>query len=96
MALRRTLGVTDLTLLVIGNVIGSGIFIVPANVLTQTGGSVTAASLVWLIGGILSLLGALSYGELASMDRGSGGSTASFGTRSDAFPRSCTGGRSSS
>jgi APA family basic amino acid/polyamine antiporter len=71
--LRRTLGTTDLTLLVIGNVIGSGIFIVPSVVLRQSGGSITAASLVWLAGGVLSLLGALSYGELASMDRKSGG-----------------------
>lgn len=71
--LRRTLGTTDLTLLVIGNVIGSGIFIVPSVVLRQSGGSVTVASIVWLIGGVLSLLGALSYGELASMDRKSGG-----------------------
>lgn len=73
MSLRRTLGTTDLTLLVVGNVIGSGIFIVPSTVLRQSGGSVTVASLVWLVGGILSLLGALSYGELASMQRGSGG-----------------------
>ncbi len=71
--LRRTLGTTDLTLLVIGNVIGSGIFIVPSVVLRQSGGSVTVASIVWLVGGVLSLLGALSYGELASMDRKSGG-----------------------
>lgn len=73
MALRRTLGTTDLTLLVIGNVIGSGIFLVPSDILRQTGGSVTAASLVWLIGGLLSLLGALSYGELGSMENSSGG-----------------------
>jgi APA family basic amino acid/polyamine antiporter len=72
MSLRRTLGTTDLTLLVIGNVIGSGIFIVPSSVLRQSG-SVTAASLVWLVGGLLSLLGALSYGELGSMERRSGG-----------------------
>jgi len=71
--LRRTLGMTDLTLLVIGNVIGSGIFIVPSVVLRQSGGSVAVASAVWLTGGLLSLLGALSYGELSSMDRKSGG-----------------------
>lgn len=73
MPLRRTLGTVDLTLLVIGNVIGSGIFLVPSEVLRTTGGSVTAASLVWLLGGGLSLLGALSYGELAAMEGGSGG-----------------------
>lgn len=71
--LKRTLGTTDLTLLVIGNVIGSGIFLVPSSVLRQSGESVTIASAVWLVGGILSLLGALSYAELGAMDRGSGG-----------------------
>lgn len=72
-ALKRTLGTTDLTLLVIGNVIGSGIFLVPSSVLRQSGGSVAVASSVWLVGGVLSLLGALSYAELGAMDRGSGG-----------------------
>lgn len=71
--LKRTLGTTDLTLLVIGNVIGSGIFLVPSTVLRQSGESVTVASAVWLVGGILSLLGALSYAELGAMDRSSGG-----------------------
>ncbi len=72
-SLKRTLGTTDLTLLVIGNVIGSGIFLVPSAVLRQSGESVAIASAVWLVGGILSLLGALSYAELGAMDRGSGG-----------------------
>jgi len=71
--LKRTLGTTDLTLLVIGNVIGSGIFLVPSSVLRQSGESVTVATMVWLVGGVLSLLGALSYGELGAMDKGSGG-----------------------
>jgi APA family basic amino acid/polyamine antiporter len=59
-------------LLVIGNVIGSGIFLVPSVVLAQSG-SVRTAMLVWLGGGLLSLFGALSYGELGAMDPGSGG-----------------------
>ena len=71
--LKRTLGTTDLTLLVVGNVIGSGIFLVPSSVLRQSGESVTVAMSVWLVGGVLSLLGALSYGELGAMDKGSGG-----------------------
>jgi basic amino acid/polyamine antiporter, APA family len=73
MSLRRTLGTTDLTLLVIGNVIGSGIFIVPSAVLRESGGDPGIASLVWLLGGVLSLLGALCYGELSAMQRGTGG-----------------------
>jgi basic amino acid/polyamine antiporter, APA family len=71
--LARTLGTRDLTLLVVGNVIGSGIFLVPSSVLAQSGESVTVAMTVWLIGGLLSLLGALSYGELGAMDNGAGG-----------------------
>jgi APA family basic amino acid/polyamine antiporter len=70
--LRRTLSTWDLTLLVIGNVIGSGIFIVPSTVLRQSG-SVNIALIVWLVGGILSLFGALSYAELGAMDQGAGG-----------------------
>jgi APA family basic amino acid/polyamine antiporter len=71
-SLRRSLGTWDLTLLVIGNVIGSGIFIVPSTVLRQSG-SVNVALAVWLVGGILSLFGALAYAELGAMDEGSGG-----------------------
>src|SRR2546425_8687187 len=71
--LERTLGLRDLILLIIGTVIGSGIFIVPGAVLRQTSGNVTLAMLVWLAGGILSLLGALTYGELSAMNPKVGG-----------------------
>jgi basic amino acid/polyamine antiporter, APA family len=71
-SLRRTLGTADLTFLVIGNVIGSGIFLVPSTILDQTG-SVRVALVVWFIGGALSLFGALSYAELGAMDGTSGG-----------------------
>ena len=71
--LTRTLGLKDLVLLIIGTVIGSGIFIVPGAVLRQTNGSITLAMLVWLAGGILSVLGALTYGELSAMNPKAGG-----------------------
>jgi APA family basic amino acid/polyamine antiporter len=71
-SLRRTLGTADLTFLVIGNVIGSGIFLVPSTILNQTG-SVRVALIVWFVGGALSLFGALSYAELGAMDGSSGG-----------------------
>ncbi len=71
--LRRVLTRTDLILIVVGTVIGSGIFVVPGAVLRQTGGSVGIALLVWFLGGVLSLLGALTYGELGAMDPRSGG-----------------------
>ena len=70
--LRRTLTTWDLTLLVLGNVIGSGIFIVPSVVLRQSG-SVSVALAVWLVGGVLSLFGALAYAELGAMDQSAGG-----------------------
>ncbi len=71
--LPRVLRFPDLVLLTLGSVIGSGIFIVPATVLTQTGGSLGLALFVWVAGGLLSLLGALTYAELASMKPESGG-----------------------
>jgi APA family basic amino acid/polyamine antiporter len=71
--LKRTLGLRDLVLIVIGTVIGSGIFIVPATTLQQAGGSVSIALLVWLVAGVLSLLGALTYGEMGAMNPDAGG-----------------------
>lgn len=71
--LARVLNLRDLTLLIIGSVIGSGIFLVPGAVLTQAGGRVGPAMLVWLVGGVLSLLGALTYGELSAVNPKAGG-----------------------
>src|SRR5436309_9812764 len=48
------------------SVIGSGIFLVPGGVLRQAGGHAGPALLVWVVGGVLSLLGALAYAELRS------------------------------
>jgi basic amino acid/polyamine antiporter, APA family len=58
---------------VIGTVIGSGIFLVPGGVLRQAGGRAGPALLVWVGGGVLSLLGALAYGELGAMNPAAGG-----------------------
>jgi APA family basic amino acid/polyamine antiporter len=69
----RTLGLRDMVLLIIGSVIGSGIFLVPGGILRQVDKSVGVAALVWIGGGVLSLLGALSYGELAAMKPEAGG-----------------------
>lgn len=71
--LPRVLRFPDLVLLTLGSVIGSGIFIVPATVLTLTGGAVGPALFAWVAGGVLSLLGALTYAELAAMKPESGG-----------------------
>jgi len=71
--LPRTLGLRDLTLLVIGTVIGSGIFLVPGAVLAQVHGSVLPALLAWIAGGALSMLGALTFGELSAANPRAGG-----------------------
>jgi APA family basic amino acid/polyamine antiporter len=69
----RTLGLRDLTLLVVGIVIGSGIFLVPGLILKDVHGSVALSLLVWLTGGVLSFLGAVTFGELSAMDPSTGG-----------------------
>src|SRR5437667_10180025 len=69
----RTLRLRDLLLLFIGSVIGSGIFRTPGPILRQVGGSVGLSLLVWVAGGVLSLLGALTYAELAAANPEAGG-----------------------
>jgi len=71
--LARVLKLSDLLLIVIGTVIGSGIFLVPGNVLNSAHGDVGVALLIWTLGGVLSLLGALSFGELGAMEPEAGG-----------------------
>ncbi len=71
--LRRSLGFTDLMLITIGTVIGSGIYLVPSVVLRQTGGHTGLAFAVWAVAGVLSLLGALTYAELGAMKPEAGG-----------------------
>jgi APA family basic amino acid/polyamine antiporter len=72
-SLSRTLRPRDLLLLFIGSVIGSGIFLTPGLILRQLDGSVGAAFLVWIVGGVLSLLGALTYAELSAANPEAGG-----------------------
>ncbi len=71
--LRRTLGFTDLVLITIGTVIGSGVYLVPSVVMRESGGRPSVALLVWAIGGVLSLLGALTYAELGASNPDAGG-----------------------
>src|SRR6266481_1410514 len=71
--LTRSLRERDLLLLFVGSVIGSGIFLTPGLILRQVGGSVGWSLLVWLFGGVLSLLGALTYAELAAANPEAGG-----------------------
>lgn len=63
--LARELGVWAAIAIVIGTVIGSGIFLVPKTMVARTG-SPEMVFLVWVAGGLLSLFGALTYAELAA------------------------------
>ena len=72
-SLVRTLRLQDILLLFIGSVIGSGIFLTPGLILKQVQGSVGLAMLVWVAGGVMSLLGALTYAELAAANPEAGG-----------------------
>jgi basic amino acid/polyamine antiporter, APA family len=68
----RGLGLLDSTMIVAGSMIGSGIFIVSADIARQTG-SAGGLLLTWIITGILTIFAALSYGELATMMPKAGG-----------------------
>lgn len=70
--LRRDLGLAAALAIVIGTVIGSGIFRVPQTMI-QNVGTVQMVFLVWVVGGALSLAGALTYAELAAALPGAGG-----------------------
>jgi basic amino acid/polyamine antiporter, APA family len=70
--LRRTLSFRDLLYIVIGTVIGSGIFLTPGAVV-RAAGSGGMALVAWTVGGILSLLGALTFAELGASRPQSGG-----------------------
>jgi len=70
--LPRAIGYIGSTAIVIGTIIGSGIFLVPHDVAQQVG-SVDLLLLVWLIGGVLSLAGALSLAELGAANPAAGG-----------------------
>lgn len=70
--LARDLGVSHATAVVVGTIIGSGIFLVPAEMM-QAVGSARLVYLAWLVGGLLSFFGALTYAELGAMKPQAGG-----------------------
>ncbi len=70
--LPRVLGLTSVLGIVVGNVIGSGIFIVPAIIASQTRSPVLMLS-VWVTGGVLSFFGALAFAELGAAYPQAGG-----------------------
>ena len=68
----KKIGLFDATLLVSGSMIGSGIFIVTAD-MSRLLGNAYLVIFAWLLTGIITLMAALSFGELASMMPNSGG-----------------------
>ena len=68
----RGLGLLDSTMIVAGSMIGSGIFIVSADIARQVG-SAGWLIMVWVVTGLLTIAAALSYGELAVMMPKAGG-----------------------
>jgi APA family basic amino acid/polyamine antiporter len=70
--LARDLGVSHASAVVVGTIIGSGIFLVPTEMM-QAVGSAKLVYLAWLVGGLLSFFGALTYAELGAMKPQAGG-----------------------
>ena len=70
--LKAGLSLFDSVTLVAGSMIGSGIFIVSADITRQVG-SPAALLMVWLVAGLMTIAGALAYGELAAMMPQAGG-----------------------
>ncbi|ODN06060.1 Y+L amino acid transporter 2 [Orchesella cincta] len=70
--LRKEIGLTEAVSIVIGSIIGSGIFITPKDVVANVG-SIGMSLVVWVGCGIMSILGAIAYAELGTTFPGSGG-----------------------
>jgi APA family basic amino acid/polyamine antiporter len=70
--LPRVLGTSHATAVVVGTIIGSGIFLVPHEMMQATGSS-SMVYLAWIAGGLLSLFGAMTYAELSAIMPYTGG-----------------------
>jgi APA family basic amino acid/polyamine antiporter len=70
--LPRVLGASHAMAIVVGTIIGSGIFLVPTEMMIAVGSS-SLVYLAWIVGGLLSLFGAMTYAELGSMMPYAGG-----------------------
>ena len=70
--LPRALGLRHAISIVVGTIIGSGIFLVPKEMM-QAVGSAKVVYLAWIVGGVLSIFGALTYAELGALKPQAGG-----------------------
>jgi len=72
----RRLGLIDATMIITGSMIGGGIFLAPAiiaGIMLSSGAGPGSFILIWIVGGMLTLCGALSFGELAAAMPATGG-----------------------
>lgn len=69
---KQNIGLLDATMIVAGSMIGSGIFIVSAEI-TRNVGSAGLLLFMWLLAGVITIIAALSYGELSAMFPKAGG-----------------------
>ena len=77
--LKKDLGVSAAMSLVVGCVIGAGVFFKPFAIYTATGGAPGMGMLAWIFGGLASILGALTFAEVAVMIPKTGGMVAYLG-----------------
>ena len=71
-SLPRVLGLWDVISIIVGGVIGSGIFIVPKDIAAAVGSPLLMMA-VWVVGGVLSFFGALTFAELGAAYPQAGG-----------------------
>lgn len=74
--LKKNLGVWSAMAIVVGTVIGAGVFFKPYAIYQATGGAPGAGMLAWIVGGLISLFGALTFAEVAVMKPRTGGMVA--------------------